>query len=71
MAETPYLTTSRLTIRRFQPADADDLHAYLSDPQVYRFEPGEPLDRALASQRAAEWPRPPTFGRSSCAAQGK
>jgi len=54
MPQTPYLKSSRLTIRRFRPADAADLHAYLSDPQVYHFEPGEPLDRAQASQRAAE-----------------
>ena len=61
MTETPYLTTSRLTIRRFRPADADDLHEYLSDPQVYRFEPGEPLDRELASQRAADMAASPDF----------
>ena len=61
MTETPYLTTSRLTIRRFRPADANDLHEYLSDPQVYRFEPGEPLDRAQASQRAADMAASPDF----------
>ena len=61
MIETPYLATNRLTIRRFRPADADDLHEYLSDPQVYRFEPGEPLDRALASQRAVDMAASPDF----------
>ncbi len=47
------LNTPRLTIRRFRPEDADDLYAYLSNPQVYRFEPGEPIDRVQAAQRAA------------------
>jgi RimJ/RimL family protein N-acetyltransferase len=46
------LTTDRLAIRRFRPADADDLFEYLSDPQIYRFEPGEPIDRVQAGQRA-------------------
>jgi hypothetical protein len=46
--------TPRLTLRRFRPDDADDLYEYLSDPRVYRFGPGDPLDRAQAGQRAAE-----------------
>jgi RimJ/RimL family protein N-acetyltransferase len=48
------LTTDRLTIRRFRPQDADDLFEYLSDAQVYCFEPGEPIDRIQAGQRAVE-----------------
>jgi RimJ/RimL family protein N-acetyltransferase len=48
------LNTPRLTIRRFRSDDAADLHDYLSDPRVYRFEPGEPLDRDQASQRAVD-----------------
>ncbi len=55
------LNTPRLTLRRFRPDDAGDLYAYLSDPRVYRFEPGEPLDRAQASQRAAELADSPAF----------
>jgi [ribosomal protein S5]-alanine N-acetyltransferase len=51
------ISTQRLTIRKFAAADAADLHAYLSDPQVYRFEPGEPVTLAeaegLARERAA------------------
>ncbi len=46
--------TTRLLLRRFRPDDADDLYEYLSDPRTYRFEPGEPLGRAQASQRATE-----------------
>lgn len=55
------LTTDRLTIRRFRPEDADDLFEYLSDPQVYRFEPGNPIDRVQAVQRAAEMAASPDF----------
>jgi ribosomal-protein-alanine N-acetyltransferase len=61
MTQTPCLTTSRLTLRRFRPADADDLYEYLSDPQVYRFEPGEPLDREQAGRRAADMAASPNF----------
>jgi RimJ/RimL family protein N-acetyltransferase len=48
------LSTPRLLLRRFRPDDADDLYEYLSDPRTYRFEPGDPLARAQAGQRAAE-----------------
>ena len=53
--------TTRLLLRRFRPDDAADLYAYLADPQTYRFEPGAPLDRAQASQRAAELAASPHF----------
>jgi RimJ/RimL family protein N-acetyltransferase len=55
------LNTPRLTIRRFRPEDAGDLYDYLSDPQVYRFEPGDPIDRAQARQRAVEMATSPDF----------
>ncbi len=55
------LTTERLTIRRFRPEDADDLFEYLSDPQIYRFEPGEPIDRGQAAQRAVDMAESPDF----------
>jgi [ribosomal protein S5]-alanine N-acetyltransferase len=48
------VTTQRLTIRPFAVGDAADLHAYLSDPEVYRFEPGEPVTLAEASELARE-----------------
>lgn len=35
--------TRRLVLRHFQPQDLEDLHAYLSDPQVVAFEPYEPM----------------------------
>ena len=55
------LNTPRLLLRRFRPDDAADLYAYLSDPRVYRFEPGEPLNREQASRRAAEMAASPHF----------
>jgi RimJ/RimL family protein N-acetyltransferase len=55
------LTTPRLTIRRFRPEDADDLFEYLSDAQVYRFEPGEPIDQTQAARRAADTAGSPNF----------
>ena len=63
--------TSRLTIRRFRPADADDLYDYLSDPQIYRFEPGEPLDREQASRRAADMAASPDFWAVELRSMGK
>lgn len=51
------IVTDRLLVRRFTADDAVGLHAYLSDPAVYAFEPGEPIDleraRAFARDRAA------------------
>ena len=37
------IQTSRLFIRPFQEQDSESLFEYLSDPTVYRFEPGEPV----------------------------
>ena len=65
------LTTERLTIRRFRPEDADDLFEYLSDAQIYRFEPGEPLDRAQAGQRAVDMAGSPDFWAIELLAAGK
>lgn len=51
------ISTKRLMIRRFAANDAVDLHEYLSNPAVYRYEPREPInfDRAmhLCQERAA------------------
>jgi [ribosomal protein S5]-alanine N-acetyltransferase len=48
------VSTQRLTIRRFDAGDAEDLHAYLAVPDVYRFEPGEPITLAQAAAVARE-----------------
>lgn len=53
--------TPRLTIRRFGPEDADDLYDYLSNPQVYRFEPGEPIGHTQVAQRAVDMAGSPDF----------
>lgn len=65
------MQTPRLTIRRFNPADANDLYEYLSDPQIYRFEPGAPLDQAQTGQRAAEMAASPHFWAVALRATGK
>lgn len=49
MIETP-----RLYLRQFKPGDAADLYAYLSLPEVYRFEPGEPVTTEQVEQLAFE-----------------
>lgn len=50
------IETQRLVVRRFRPDDWQDLHAYLSLPETYEFEPGEPMGaeqaRALADERS-------------------
>ena len=48
------IDSARLRIRPFRPGDAEDLHAYLSLADVYRFEPGEPVDREGAQRLAEE-----------------
>ena len=51
------LQTNRLLIRKFTIEDAIDLFEYLSLPEIYIFEPGEPLDQkqslAICKERAA------------------
>jgi [ribosomal protein S5]-alanine N-acetyltransferase len=50
--------TDRLIIRQITLSDVDDLHEYLSLPETYVFEPGEPLNleetRALLEERTKE-----------------
>lgn len=47
------LTSGRLLLRRFTPADGPALHAYLSRPEAVEFEPYE----AITPDQAAEWAR--------------
>lgn len=47
------MKTTRLILRPFTPADADDLHAYLSREQVVRYEPYPPFTREQAAEEAA------------------
>lgn len=48
------METKRLIIRRFAESDAADLHAYLSLPETYRFEPGKPISLDEAKNMAKE-----------------
>ncbi len=47
------LRTERLSIRKFRPEDWRDLHEYLSDPEVVKFEPCEPFSEDQCRQEAA------------------
>jgi RimJ/RimL family protein N-acetyltransferase len=38
------IITERLRIRAFSMEDAQDLYEYLADPQIYQYEPGEPIN---------------------------
>ena len=48
------IETQRLIIRPFQPQDGAALHAYLSNPAIYQYEPGEPISLERAMELAAE-----------------
>lgn len=65
------LTTERLILRAFRAEDAGDLFEYLSDPQTYRFEPGEPIDRSEAVNRAGEMAVSPDFWAVELKSSGK
>ncbi len=56
LAEDFLIETERIAIRHFKPSDAADLFEYLSLPEIYRFEPGEPISmdeaRDLVADRA-------------------
>ena len=48
------IETDRLLIRSFKASDYLDLYEYLSNPDVYRFEPGDPVTLAEAQELALE-----------------
>jgi len=48
------IETERLLIRKFIPTDGIALFEYLSLPEIYRFEPGEPISMGEAMQLAVE-----------------
>jgi ribosomal-protein-alanine N-acetyltransferase len=48
------LTTERLVIRPFRESDYRDLYEYLSLPETYLYEPGEPITLEQAEQLALE-----------------
>lgn len=55
------METARLIIRPFTPADAPDLHAYLSREQVVRYEPYPPFTREQAEEEAIRRANDPSF----------
>lgn len=55
------IETARLVIRPFTAADADDLFAYLSDPEVVRFEPYDVFTAEEAEEEAARRETDPNF----------
>lgn len=48
------INTSRLVIRQFHEQDYTSLFEYLSNPIVYRFEPGEPISLEKAKELTLE-----------------
>lgn len=48
------LETDRLIIRNFKPSDASDLFEYLSLPEIYQFEPGDPISLETAFKLSEE-----------------
>ena len=42
------IETNRLVIRRFKDTDYIELHEYLSNPEIYVFEPGQPISLSEA-----------------------
>lgn len=55
------LTTERLIIRRFQKNDYPDFYEYMSLPETYRFERGEPVSLKAAKKICAEQSRISVF----------
>lgn len=48
------IETDRLILRQFEESDSDELYAYLSDPDIYRYEPGEPITATESDSLCAE-----------------
>lgn len=55
------IPTPRLILRPFRETDGQALHAYLSLPEIYRYEPGAPISLEEARQLAVERSQSPDF----------
>ncbi len=55
------ITTERLVLRSFTEEDAADLYDYLSRPEMFRFEPGEPVSPETAGNIVREWSKGTQF----------
>lgn len=53
MNDTFLLPTPRLLLRRYRTADLDDFYAYVSDPEVVKYEPYRPMTRKEAAENLA------------------
>jgi RimJ/RimL family protein N-acetyltransferase len=65
------IPTERLILRNFRSGDWKELHAYLSLPETYRFEPGSPISEDEARLMAAERSRGDTFIAVESSPEGK
>ena len=65
------VVTPRLVVRAFQPEDAGHLYEYLSNAEIYQFEPGDPVDRQQAVKRAEEMSSSWNFWAVELQAEGK
>ena len=61
MTGTRILETDRLTIRRFRAEDWQDLHAYLSLPEVVKYEPYDVCTEDACREMAARRSDDPAF----------
>lgn len=59
--QSPIIRSERLFLRRFQPSDYLDLHEYLSDPEVVRFEPYEPFTLKQSKLEALNRAKSPSY----------
>jgi len=71
MAENVMISTKRLMIRRFTANDAADLYEYLSNPAVYKYEPGDPIDIDEAMRLSRERASTSDFGAMELTNSGK
>lgn len=61
MSNTPPISSPRLILRAFRPTDNEDLYSYLSNEQIYQFEPGEPINLEQARKMVGELANSPDF----------
>jgi len=52
---TGAIVTERLVLRAMTEGDLDDIHAWMSDPDVARYQLYEPRTRADVAERLPEW----------------
>ena len=48
------IETNRLVVRKFKDTDFKDLYEYLSNPEIYAFEPGQPVSLREAEKLAID-----------------